>query len=135
MDKYAILCGDAEEGFSQKKINEMHDFLVSEAGGLWSENEIMIFPNGTSEKVIIFSLEQIFSEKKAGQTQILLYICTSYPSKEKDDSLWLGGYEIHKSVIEKLSSFPKDSGMNLQVIYDWDRETVRNELFSGVKAF
>ena len=75
MKKYAILCGCAPNGFTQKKINEMHDFLTSDAGGSWAEKEIMIFPNGVSEAMLSFVLERLKAEKTE---QILLYICTEY---------------------------------------------------------
>jgi len=73
---YAILCGSAPDGFTQKKINEMHDFLTSEAGGFWAEKEIVIFPNGVSEAMLSFVLERLKAEKTE---QILLYICTLSP--------------------------------------------------------
>lgn len=37
MTRHAILCGSAPDGFTQKKINEMHDFLTSDAGGFWAD--------------------------------------------------------------------------------------------------
>ena len=53
MTRYAILCGSAPDGFTQKKINEMHDFLTSDAGGFWAEKDIVIFPNGVTEAMTI----------------------------------------------------------------------------------
>ena len=37
LTRHAILCGSAPDGFTQKKINEMHDFLTSDAGGFWAD--------------------------------------------------------------------------------------------------
>ena len=97
LTRHAILCGSAPDGFTQKKINEMHDFLTSEAGGSWAEKEITIFPNGVDEAMLSFVLERLKSDKTE---QILLYICTLSPVADDDESVWLGGEEIRKSVIE-----------------------------------
>ena len=71
MKRCAILCGSAPDGFTQKKINEMHDFLTSEAEGFWAEKEITIFPNGVDEAMLTFVLERLKADKTE---QILLYI-------------------------------------------------------------
>ena len=119
MKKHAILCGCAPDGFTQKKINEMHDFLISEAGGSWAEKEITIFPNGVDEAMLSFVLERLRADKTE---QILLYICTLSPVSESEKSVWLGGEEVRKSVIEDF--FADGCG---QVIYDSCREMVREE--------
>ena len=124
MKRYAILCGSAPDGFTQKKINEMHDFLISEAGGFWAEKDIVIFTNGVDEAMLSFVLERIKAEKTE---QILLYICTLSPVAEDDKSVWLGGDEISKSVIE---AFCADG--HGQVIYDCGREMVSDEEVEGV---
>lgn len=71
LNHYAILCGSAPDGFTQKKINEMHDFLISDAGGSWAEKDIVIFPNGVTEAMLSFVLERLKADKTE---QILLYI-------------------------------------------------------------
>ncbi len=119
MTRHAILCGSAPDGFTQKKINEMHDFLTSEAGGFWAEKEITIFPNGVDEAMLSFVLERLKSDKTE---QILLYICTLSPVAESDKSVWIGEDEIHKRVIETFCA----DGCG-QVIYDCGREFVREE--------
>ncbi len=119
MKKHAILCGCAPDGFTQKKINEMHDFLISEAGGSWAEKEIMIFPNGVDEAMLSFVLERLRADKTE---QILLYICALSPVADEDKSVWLGGEEVRKSVIEDF--FADGCG---QVVYDTCREMVREE--------
>ncbi len=119
MKKHAILCGSAPDGFTQKKINEMHDFLTGEAGGSWAEKEIMIFPNGVDEAMLSFVLERLKSDKTE---QILLYICTLSPVADEDKSVWLGENEVRKNVIE--TSCADGCG---QVIYDCGRELVREE--------
>ena len=119
MTRHAILCGCAPDGFTQKKINEMHDFLASEAGGSWAEKEIMIFPNGVTEAMLSFVLERLRADKTE---QILLYICTLSPTADEDKSVWLGGEEVRKSVIGVFCA----DGCG-QVVYDCGREMVREE--------
>ena len=119
LKKYAILCGSAPDGFTQKKINEMHEFLTSEAGGLWAEKNIVIFPNGVDESTLSFVLERLKADKTE---QILLYICTLFPVADEDKSVWIGGEEVRKTVIEAFC----EDGCG-QVIYDCGRELERNE--------
>lgn len=71
LKKYAILCGSAPRGFTQKKINEMYDFLTSSSGGAWAEKEIVFFPNGVDDAMLAFVLERLKADKAE---QILLYI-------------------------------------------------------------
>ena len=118
MTRHAILCGCAPDGFTQKKINEMHDFLTSEAGSSWAEKEITIFPNGVTEAMLSFVLERLKADKTE---QILLYICTLSLVADEDKSVWLGE-EVRKSVIESFCADGRG-----QVIYDSDRELVREE--------
>lgn len=124
MTRYAILCGSAPDGFTQKKINEMHDFLISDAGGSWAEKDILIFPNGVTEAMLSFVLERLKADKTE---QILLYICTLSPVADGDKSVWLGGEEISRSVIEAFCA----DGCG-QVIYDCGREVVSDEEMEGV---
>ena len=119
MKKHAILCGSAPDGFTQKKISEMHDFLTSEADGSWAEKEITIFPNGVDEAMLSFVLERLKADKTE---QILLYICTLSPVVDEDKSVWLGEDEVRKSVIE---TFCADSCG--QVIYGACRDFVSDE--------
>ncbi|UKI54348.1 MAG: hypothetical protein L6V86_05115 [Treponema sp.] len=119
MPRYAILCGSAPRGFTQKKINEMHDFLTSEAGGSWAEKEIVFFPNGVDDAMLAFVLERLKADKAE---QIFLYICTMSPVAEEDKSVWLGGYEVRKSLIKAFCADGRG-----QVIYDCGRELERNE--------
>ncbi len=116
MTHYALLCGSAPTGFTQKKINEMHDFLISEKGGVWNEKEIAIFPNGLSEELLCFSIENLISQKTE---HILLYICTLSAVSDKESSFYLGGEEIRKSAIQKFT-YQKNSKLDFQVIFDCD---------------
>ncbi len=119
MTRSAVLCGCAPDGFTQKKINEMHDFLTSTAGGFWAEKEITIFQNGVDEAMLSFVLERLKADKTE---QIFLYICTLSPVADDDESVWLGGEEVRKSVIEAFCA----NGC-VQVIYDFCGELVGEE--------
>lgn len=110
MSRYAILCGSAPRGFTQKKINEIYDFLTSSSGGAWAEKEIVFFPNGVDDAMLAFVLERLKADKAE---QILLYICTLTPFADEDKSVWLGGYEVRRSLIEAFCS-----DVCAQVIYD-----------------
>lgn len=119
MPRYAILCGSAPRGFTQKKINEMYDFLTSSSGGAWAEKEIVFFPNGVDDAMLAFVLERLKADKAE---QILLYICTLTPVADEDKSVWLGGYEVRRSVIESFCADGRG-----QVVYDCGRKLERNE--------
>lgn len=49
-DCLAILIGSAQKGKIQTKINDMVNFLTSDAGGAWAEENIMILPSGYAPK-------------------------------------------------------------------------------------
>ena len=119
MKRYAILCGSAPDGFTQKKINEMHDFLTGEAGGFWAEKEITIFPNGVSEAMLSFVLERLKADKTE---QLVLYICALSPVGDGNESVWLGGEEVRKSAIETFCADGRG-----QVISDTCRDFVSDE--------
>ena len=136
MKRCAILCGSAPDGFTQKKINEMHDFLTSEAGGFWAEKEITIFPNGVTEAMLSFVLERLKADKTE-QILLLYYICTLSPVSDEDKYVWLGENEVRKNVIESVTSTgsatanpelvePVETN-GVQVIYDVCRDFVPDE--------
>ena len=120
--RYAILLGEAKKDCRQKKIAQMHDFLLSEGGYL--EREIAVFPNGISEILLEYALNNAIEQNNCVERhieRILLYICTISPVSDSDKSIWLGGEEIRKSVIEHYADLLGDS---LQVIFDSDREEI-----------
>ena len=155
MPKYAILCGSAPDGFSQKKLNDMKDFLASKDGGSWAKGGIVSFPNGVSEKTLETVLENIKAQarnarlEKSGyenlrnalslpkkediseglcessKVKIFLYICTLSPVSESEKSVWLGGEEVRKSVIEASAS--SATWTEAQVVYDCGSEMVSDE--------
>lgn len=154
MLKYAVLCGSAPDGFSQKKLNEMKDFLASKEGGSWAKGGIVSFPNGVSEKTLETVLENIKTQaenarleksgyenlgnslsiphdeevsaglRESSKVKLFLYICTLSPVSESEKSVWLGGEEVRKSVIE---DFGNCEWIETQVVYDCGREMVRDE--------
>ncbi|MCR5724198.1 MAG: hypothetical protein K6G80_03835 [Treponema sp.] len=128
-NRYALLCGSAPEGKIQEKLDEMYDFLSSKAGGSWTEDELMLFPNGITEDVLVSVLSQLVV---SGVKQLFLYVCTQMPVAESEKTVWLGGNEIRKELFEKpasLADFVTGQGHgelvpDVQVIYDSDREFV-----------
>lgn len=121
MDKnlrYALLCGSAPEGKIQKKIDSMYESLRQENGGMFKDNEIMIFPNGTDETLIAYTLDRLFLE---GTEQVFIYVCTESPVLDYEKAVWLGGNEINKSVFEEPKPF------SVQVVYDSDRDFIDSD--------
>lgn len=51
-DRFALLIGSAPKGKVQTKVNDMADFLISDAGGSWQKRDIMLIPNGSDEESI-----------------------------------------------------------------------------------
>ena len=43
-DRLALLIGSAPKGKVQTKVNDMVDFLISDAGGSWQKRDIMLVP-------------------------------------------------------------------------------------------
>ena len=131
MSKYALLCGSAPDGKIQKKIDSMYDSLLSENGGRYEENEIMIFPNGIDEASLVYVMNSL---RMGGIEQVLLYICTVTPVENSERTVWLGGNEIRKVIFEKpaklaefvLKNTPSSEirKHSVQVVYDSDREFV-----------
>ncbi len=118
MTQYAILLGSAKEGFRQNKISQFHDSLIADDG--FKENEVVVFPNGISELMLEYALNNASSNNK-NDSVVLLYVCTSSPVSDFDKSVWLCGEELRKSVIEHYATL---LGNRFQVIYDSDREEI-----------
>ena len=51
-DRLVLLIGSAPKCKVQTKVNDMVDFLISDAGGSWQKRDIMLIPNGTDEESI-----------------------------------------------------------------------------------
>lgn len=111
-DRFALLIGSAPKGMVQTKINDMVDFLLSDA---WHQKDIFLIPSGTDEK----SIDQI--QAFYGAEKMFYYICTETPVADWEKTVWLGGYEIPKSIFEPIENLGiKD----VQVIYDSCRDFV-----------
>lgn len=125
MKHFALLCGSAPDGMIQKKIDSMYDSLLTENGGPYSEDEIMIFPNGIDESSLVYVLNNL---RMAGMEQIFLFVCTVTPVSDCEKTVWLGGNEIHKGIFEKPASLAEfvlgDEKSSIQVVYDSDREFI-----------
>ena len=135
MSKYAFLCGSAPEDFRQKKLIEMQEFLISEEGGSLPERNVCVFPNGVSELLLEYGLNNIFDGKAGDEADsILLYFCTERPVRDDDSSVWLGGEEIRREVISYYENLAKKCGIGFQVIFDSDSEFVAEEALGWEKV-
>ena len=110
--KVAILLGSAPEDKIQPKLKEMADFLQTEQGGNYQDDEILLLPScpdeKTLEKLLLFF----------GGDKTLFYICTTYATQDWEQKLWLNENEISKAIFEKDE---KNGIIDVQVIYDVDR--------------
>ena len=121
MKKYSLLLGSAPEDFRQKKIEDMFDFLDSKRN---KGDSIVTFANGIPEMMLEMVLDNSMKQKPEG---ILLYICTSQPVAERKNSIWLGGEEIRRDVIEHYQRIAAECGIDMQVVMDFDSETVSED--------
>lgn len=58
---------------------------------------------------------------------ILLYICTKFPVKESDKSIWLGGEEIRCDVIRHYQGLAEELGIDMQVVMEDDSEILNEK--------
>lgn len=138
----------------------MRDFLASKKNS-FGKSGIISFPNGISEKTLRQILENIKSEienekreesayenlsdffhfinprkiknevLENEKSEILLYVCTLSPVSEREKSFWAGGEEISKNVFESFSQTKNAPGLEIQIIYDSDRNFVSDETFEN----
>ncbi|MBR4791775.1 MAG: hypothetical protein IK024_12860 [Treponema sp.] len=113
--KVAILLGSAPEDKIQPKLKEMADFLQTEQGGNYQDNEILLLPSCPDE-ITLEKLLFVF-----GADKMLFYICTTYATQDWEQKLWLSENEITKSLFEKDE---KNGIIDVQVIYDVDRNFI-----------
>ena len=66
MNHYAILCGSAPEGFRQKKLEDMYDFLINPEGKKYKPENIIVFSSGITLKS---NEGTVWKEVKAWQGQ------------------------------------------------------------------
>lgn len=131
MERYALLCGSAPEGMNQKKIVEIHNFLVSKEAVRISEKNIVLFPNGIDELLLESMLNASFDwAKEEENREVLLYLCASHSSDlsaNLSDScvpgvevVKLGKYEIRKEVLNYYTDLAKKLDFNFSVFYECD---------------
>lgn len=111
----AILIGSAPEGQIQPKLKEMKNFLQSDQGGSYTEEEICLPASCPDEQ----DLKRLIKFNAGNKT--LYYICTTYVTQDWEQKIWLSENEISKSLFEKNE---KDGILNVQTIYDVDRNFV-----------
>ena len=139
MQKYAVLCGSAPDGYRQLKVEKMYDFLTSESDWRVPEKNIVMFPNGIDELFLESVLNGVFDEATEDDDgEVLLYFCAKTESDlhaELSDSacagvevVRLGENEIRKDVIayyaEKLAGM---LGVNCRVEYEADSASISTE--------
>lgn len=124
MEKYAILIGDAPDGFRQRRMEDMMDFLQTEQGGSYKAGEYIGFPGGVTEgmldDVFRYTLEQL-------PKRVLIYFCTRDPVRDYEKVIWCGGEEIPKEMITTFQKRAKDKNIDLQIIYDVCRDLATEE--------
>lgn len=54
-------------------------------------------------------------------------MCTCMPVKNNEKSLWLGGEEIRRDVIEHYKALAEQLGIDMQVVIDSENEMVSEE--------
>ena len=111
----AILIGSAPEGQIKPKLKEMKNFLQSDQGGSYTEEEICLLASCPDEQ----DLKRLIKFNAGNKT--LYYICTTYVTQDWEQKIWLSENEISKSLFEKNE---KDGVLNVQTIYDVDRNFV-----------
>lgn len=99
MSRYAILAGiSSKNGFQQKSLCDIYDFLKSRAGGAWSDQEILILPEGVDEAMLKFILRRV---AEAGTDFLFLYFCGIETDSVTQDGFTIGGEKIKHFYIEE----------------------------------
>lgn len=130
MSRFSILLGSASEDFRQKKLEDMFDFLDSKRNA--GDNSIVTFANGISEMMLEMVMDNSVRQKP---DSILLYICTLQPVRDDEKSVWLGGEEIRRDVISHYQKLAAECGIDMQVIFDFDTEMVKEEKLGYEKLY
>ena len=136
MSRYAILCGSAPDGYRQKKLVEVHNYLTSKEGLSLSESNIILFPNGVPELMLESALNGVMDEEA---DEVWLYIfaqsnddLNSLSEYEavgygKLEVVRLYGDEIRKEVIEYYQDLFNKLDSTLNVVYDVCSDFVSEE--------
>lgn len=99
MTRYAILAGISQKcGFQQKSLCDIYNFLKSREGGAWSDQEILILPEGVDEAMLKFILRRV---AEAGTDFLFLYFCGIETDSVTQDGFTIGGEKIKRVCIEE----------------------------------
>lgn len=99
MKRYAVLAGISERcGFQQKSLCDIYDFLKSTAGGVWSDREILILPEGVDEAMLKFILRRVSED---GTDFLFLYFCGNADDTANQGGFTIGGEKINRFYIEE----------------------------------
>lgn len=99
MTRYAILAGISQKyGFQQKSLCDIYNFLKSREGGAWSDQEILILPEGVDEAMLKFILRRV---AEAGTDFLFLYFCGIETDSVTQDGFTIGGEKIKRVYIEE----------------------------------
>ena len=140
MVRYAVLCGSAPQGFYQKKLEHVHDALVSAASGALPESAIVMFPNGVHELLLEAALNNALEYAASEDDgEVLLYLCARSEADLNALSEYeavgygkvalvrLGDDEIRKDVIAYYEDLARKMEVGFRVVYDYDGELVSEE--------
>lgn len=135
MNHFAILCGSAPEGFRQKKLEDMFDFLTRPEGGSFERKNIISFPGGVNELFLENLLWQTIEKaSEDSDSYVLLYLCAKSEADlhaELSDSaisgveiVRLGENEIRKEVLAYYAGLAEKLDVAFKVDFSVDGDFV-----------
>ena len=83
--------------------------------------------NECHSELVSESTNEMLSKGAKQQVQHDDYICTKFPVKDSDRSVWLGGEEIRRDVIGHYQRLSEKCGVDMQVVMDFDAELLSEE--------
>lgn len=129
LKRFFILLGSAPKDFRQKKTEEMFDFLESKK---INGDSIITFANGITELMFEMVLD---NSLKQNPESILLYICTLRPVGDNEKSIWLGGEEIRRDIVEHYQKLAAECEIDMQVVFDFGSEILNEKELGYEKVF
>lgn len=138
LNHYAILCGSAPEGFRQKKLEDMYDFLINPEGKKYKPENIIAFSSGITELYLEGLLNELFDRASDYEnSEVFLYLCAE---KEPDlhaevsgcsvsgiEVVKLGHEEVRKEVISYYQKLAEMMEIIFRVEYVFDNDFVSEE--------
>ena len=131
MKKYAILCGSAQQGFRQKKMYDMYDFLLTDEGGAFLEGNICVFPNGINELMLECVLNSVIDGDS--EKSVILYFFTNSPISKDAKTFLLNDFEIRKDVLSYYADLAKKCDISWHVVYEVDQNFVNEQSLGFLK--